>query len=183
MATTTKLVTYEEWLTMPEVQDAVEEVINGEIVITPAPKLPHANVVQNVRDIVADQLDGHVYYVIVSQFALVIRRDPLTCRVPDLAVFRRSNVVVVDGHVHSAPELVAEVLSPSDTRVDIEPKLRDYESLGVPEVWVFSPEACTVEVMLLKDGRLTTVALQREGILRPTQFPEVAVDIATVWPD
>ena len=28
-------VTYEEWLRMPEVQDAIEEVVNGEIRIMP----------------------------------------------------------------------------------------------------------------------------------------------------
>jgi Uma2 family endonuclease len=165
MATTTKLVTYEEWLKMPQVEDAIEEVVNGEIVTMPAPKLLHSDVVENLRDIVGAQL------------------DPLVCRVPDLAVFRKSNMVVVDGYIHSAPELAVEVLSPSNTRSEREAKLRDYESLGVPEVWVLSPEGRTVEVLLLKEGKLTTVALQREGLLRPTQFPEVTVDIATVWPD
>jgi len=31
MATTTRTVTYEEWLNMPMVDDAIEEVVNGEI--------------------------------------------------------------------------------------------------------------------------------------------------------
>ena len=31
MATTTRTVTYEEWLNMPVVDDAIEEVVNGEI--------------------------------------------------------------------------------------------------------------------------------------------------------
>jgi Uma2 family endonuclease len=183
MATTTKLVTYEEWLTMPEVQDAIEEVVNGEIVTIPPPRLPHAFVVENIRDIVGEQLDRQIFRIYITQFGLVIRRDPLTCRVPDLALFRRNNMVVLDGYVHSAPELVVEVLSPANTRREREEKLRDYESLGVPEVWVLSPEARTFEVLLLKDAKLTTVALLREGILRPTQFPDVTVDIASVWSD
>ena len=32
-------VTYEEWLRMPEVSDATEEVVNGEIRITPLPQV------------------------------------------------------------------------------------------------------------------------------------------------
>ena len=183
MATTTKLVTYEEWLKMPEVQDAIEEVVNGEIVIMPAPKAPHADVVEDLRDILGLQLDRKIFRIYTTQFGLVIRRDPLTCRVPDLAVFRRSNMVVVDGYFRSAPELVVEVLSPANTRGEREAKLRDYESLSVPEVWVVSNEARTFEVLHLHDGKLTTVALLREGLLRPTQFPEVSVDIASVWPD
>jgi Uma2 family endonuclease len=183
MATTTKLVTYEEWLTMPEVQDATEEVVNGEIRIMPAPKLPHASVVENLRDMVGGQLDRQIFRIYTTQFGLVIRRDPLTCRVPDLAVFRKSSMVVVDGYIHSAPELVVEVLSPANRRRERESKLRDYESLGVPEIWVVSPEAQSFEILLLKEEKLTTVALLREGSLRPTQFPEVTVDIASVWSD
>jgi Uma2 family endonuclease len=183
MAATTKLVTYEEWLNMPEVQDAIEEVVNGEIRIMPAPKFEHALVVNALRDALGGQVDRKAVLILDTQFGLIIRRAPLTSRVPDLAVFRRSNMVVVDGYIHSAPELVVEVLSPANRRREREEKLRDYESLGVPEVWVLSPEGRTLEVLLLKEAKLTTVAFLGEGTLRPTQFPEVAVDVASVWSD
>jgi Uma2 family endonuclease len=183
MATTTKLVTYEEWLTMPEVQDATEEVVNGEIRIMPAPKFEHALIVHALRRALERQVDEKTVLVLDTQFGLIIRRVPLSSRVPDLALFRKSNMVVVDGYIHSAPELIVEVLSPANTRHEREEKLRDYESLGVPEIWVVSREARTFEVILLKEGKLTTVAFLAEGALRPTQFPEVTVDIATVWPD
>jgi Uma2 family endonuclease len=112
----------------------------------------------------------------------VIHKEPLTTRVPDIAVFIRSNVVVDDGYIHSAPELIVEVLSPANTRSERTEKLRDYESLGVPEVWVVSPEAQTVEVLLLKDGHLATTSLLREGQLNPVRFEEASVDIAAIWP-
>jgi Uma2 family endonuclease len=102
--------------------------------------------------------------------------------VPDLAVFQVDRIVEKDGYIHSAPELVVEVLSPADTRSERAEKLRDYESLGVPEVWVVSPEAQTVEVLLLQDGRLATSTLLREGQLKPTRFPEASVDISAIWP-
>ena len=35
MATTTRTVTYEEWLNMTVVEDAIEEVVNGEVRIMP----------------------------------------------------------------------------------------------------------------------------------------------------
>ena len=101
---------------------------------------------------------------------------------PDLAVFQVDRIVEKDGYIHSAPELVVEVLSPADTRSERAEKLRDYESLGVPEVWVVSPEAQTVEILLLKDGHLVTSSLLREGQLQPTRFPEATVDITAIWP-
>jgi Uma2 family endonuclease len=112
----------------------------------------------------------------------VIRREPLATRVPDIAVSSRSNVVEQDGYIHSAPELVVEVLSPAHTRSERAGKLPDYESLGVPEVWVVSPEAQTIEILLLQDGRLVTTTLLQHGQLKPTRFPDAIVDIAAIWP-
>jgi len=181
MATTPKVLTYEEWLKMPEAE-GIEEVVRGEIRKMPPNKIIHADVVENLGDLLKAQLDRKTVQVRVSTFGLVIRRDPVTTRVPDIAVFIRKNVVERDGYIHSAPELVVEVLSPGNTRTEQTEKLKDYESLGVREVWVISPEAQTVEVMLLKEGRLNTVALLREGQLRPSQFPGPAVDIDLIWP-
>src|SRR5204863_118595 len=102
-----------------------------------------------------------------SQFNLIIRRQPLTAREPDLAVFQLSTIVEQDGRIHSAPQLIVEVLSPANTRREREEKLADYASLGVPELWVFSPEARTVEVLYLEDGQLRRHAILAEGILKP----------------
>lgn len=181
MATTPKVLPYEEWLKMPEAE-GIEEVVKGEIRKMPPNKIIRADVVENLSDLLKAQLDRKTVQVRVSTFGLVIRRDPVTTRVPDIAVFIRKNVVEQDGYIHSAPELVVEVLSPANTRAERTEKLTDYESLGVPEIWVVSPEAQTVEVMLLKEGRLTTTSLLREGQLRPGQFPGAAIDIASIWP-
>lgn len=77
---------------------------------------------------------------------------------------------------------MVEVLSPRNTRREFEEKLRDYASIGVPEVWVVSPEGLTVEILYLKDGRLRRSAVMAEGILTPQRFPNVHVDITAIWP-
>ena len=166
---------------MPEAE-GIEEVVQGEIRKMPPNKWNHVRIVEELAKQLRAQLDPQAVFVVTSVFGLVIRRDPVTIRVPDIAVFIRKNVVEQDGYIHSAPELVVEVLSPANTRAERTEKLSDYESLGVPEVWVVSPEAQTIEVMLLKEGRLNTVAVLREGQLRPSQFSGAAVDIASIWP-
>ena len=181
MATTPKLLTYEEWLKLPEAE-GIEEVVNGEIRKMPPNKILHADTVENLADLLKASVDRNKIQVRVSTFGLVISRDPLTTRVPDIAVFVRSQVVEQDGYIHSAPELIVEVLSPANTRAERAEKLQDYESLGVPEVWVVSPEARTVEVLSLKDGRLRTTALLRDGQIKPVHLPGVSVDVAAIWP-
>jgi Uma2 family endonuclease len=181
MATTSKILSYEDWLALPEVE-GVEEVVNGEIRKMPPNKVLHADTVENLADLLKATVDRRTVQVRVSTFGLVIRRNPVTTRVPDIAVFIKKNIVEEDGYVHSAPELIVEVLSPANTRSERAEKLQDYESLSVPEVWVVSPEAQTVEILLLQNGHLVTTALAREGQLKPTHFPNATVDIGAIWP-
>jgi len=85
--------------------------------------------------------------------------------------------------MHSAPQLVVEVLSPANRRREREEKLADYATIGVPEVWVISPEARTVEVLYLEEGYLHSSHILARGTLTPKLFPQVTVDIASIWPD
>ena len=177
-------VTYEEWLRLPEASDAIEEVVNGEIRIMPPPKWVHTRIVVNLNLAITAQVDANEVIVVAAQFGLIIRRAPLTSRVPDLAIFENRTIVEKDGYIHSAPQLVVEVISPANSRAAMEEKLADYASLGVPEAWAFYPEARSVEVFHLEEGRLRCVrVLNGGGILTPKHFPAVQVDIARIWPE
>src|SRR3954468_21669808 len=93
-----RTVTYEEWLEMPEVDDVIEEVVDGQIITVPPAKSTHAFIVQNVADALKAQLDRGRFYVLTGSFGLVIREQPLPCRNPDIAVFDRASMVEKDGY-------------------------------------------------------------------------------------
>ncbi len=76
-----------------------------------------------------------------------------------------------------------EVLSPSENRRRQASKLEDYASISVPEVWFISPEAHSVEVQRLKDGRLERATILMEGPIQPSQFPGVSIDIPSLFPE
>jgi Uma2 family endonuclease len=128
MATLPKLITYEEWLEMPVVDDHIEEVVNGEIQVMPPNKLPHPIIITHLTAAFDRQLDRIHTLLLASTFGLVIRTEPLVCRSPDMAIFELSTIVEKDGYIHSAPQFIIEVLSPSESRKEITGKLRDYES-------------------------------------------------------
>jgi Uma2 family endonuclease len=175
-----KTVTYEEWLLMPETKR--EEVVNGEIRIMPSPKWIHARVLQKLSRVIILQVDERAVIVVDSPFDLIIRRQPLTARVTDLAVFQAGTIVERDGRIFSAPQLIVEVRSPANTGRERQEKLADYASLGVPEVWAFSTEDRTVEVLYVENGRFVRHAILTEGVLKPKFFPTVAVPISEIWP-
>jgi Uma2 family endonuclease len=140
-------------------------------------------IAQRICNAFCAQTDSREVLVLATVFGLVIRKAPLTSRVPDVAVFKTSTMIEQDGYVHSAPQLVVEVLSPGNTRRERERKLADYASLGVPEMWVVSPEARTVEVLYLESGFLRSAQALTQGVLEPKHFPGVQIQIAGIWPD
>jgi Uma2 family endonuclease len=178
-----RTVTYEEWLTMPEVQDAIQEVVNGEIRIMPPPKSDHGVIIDNLSFQLRSQVNPKDVQVRAADFGLVVRERPLTSWVPDLAAFQRATAVEKDGYIHSASQLAVEVLSPSNTRIEREEKLGDYTTIGVAEVWVISPEARTIEILSLDNGLLRQSQILSQGVLQPKLFPHVHIDIAQIWPD
>jgi Uma2 family endonuclease len=136
----TRVVTYEEWLELPQ-SEGREEVVDGEIIQTPPARDLHMRVLEKLVRVFLRQLDEAQHHVFFGSFGLVIRTNPLTCREPDFAIFERARLVEKDGYYHSPPQLAIEVLSPSETRRMTEHKIRDYESIGIPEVWMSGPRA------------------------------------------
>jgi len=75
------------------------------------------------------------------------------------------------------------VLSPANTRLERAAKPRDYEQIRVPEVWVLSPEARTVEVLELQENQWRTPKILADGRISPAHFPGVSLDVTSIWPD
>src|SRR5258708_19897506 len=102
MATTPKVLTYEEWLRLPEAE-GIEEVVHGEIRKMPPNKWNHARTVEELARLIRLQADPQEIYVVTTVFALVIREEPLTTLSPPLPVFHLTQLVEQDGYIHSAP--------------------------------------------------------------------------------
>jgi Uma2 family endonuclease len=168
---------------MPPVEDGTDEVVNGELRFMPPTRYPHAEIIQFVIAALIRQIDARRVGLLGSNLGLMITREPLTCRSPDLVMFWRDRMQIEDGLYWSPPGLVVEVLSPSENRRRKEEKLADYASIGVPEVWLISPQAETVEIRQLKDGKLERTSILAEGSLQPAQFPEVTVSVPALFPE
>jgi Uma2 family endonuclease len=79
---------------------------------------------------------------------------PRLVRKPDVSFVRRGRFPgdrPPTGHARIAPDLAAEVVSPNDLAEEIEEKVQDYLTAGVPLVWVCYPRARAIHVFRL-DG-------------------------------
>ena len=70
-------------------------------------------------------------------------------RKPDVSFIRaeRLSPELSDKEITIPPDLVVEVISPNETALDLDGKIGDYQSVGVPLIWVVNPNTRTVRVI------------------------------------
>jgi Uma2 family endonuclease len=74
---------------------------------------------------------------------------PNQVRKPDISFIRLGrlpNEEFPRGHCRIAPDLVAEVVSPNDFYSEVIRRILDFQSAGVPMIWVIDPDSRTVTV-------------------------------------
>ena len=127
-----------------------EELIDGKVIaMSPRPLVNHNWISDSINYIFRSYLKGKKCVPFSDGVDLYL--DEKNRFVPDFMVICDRNKIKPDG-VHGAPDLVAEVLSPSTARNDRERKKLVYEKHGVPEYWIVDPAAKSIEVYLLSDG-------------------------------
>ena len=102
---------------------------------------------------------------------------------PDLLVVCDSAKVDRRG-VHSAPDLVIEILSDSTRQADWREKLRLYQKAGAKEYWIADPVARFVAVHLLREGCYDPPVFYTRNARVPSGLWEgFSVDLTTVFPE
>jgi Uma2 family endonuclease len=164
MGTEVKLITYEDYLLLPEVNRRYE-IIDGELQMTPSPTKRHQKLVLRIASLLESfASEGNLGEVLPAPMDVLIEKHPkLRTRQPDvLYLDRRSGSVSSDEDSNllaTVPDLVVEILSSSDSRRKIREKLTDYHRIGVKECWLISPEAETIEVLDWSGNEMKTTAL------------------------
>ena len=96
--------------------------------------------------------------ILTSDTGIRLERDPDTVREPDLAFVsaeKRPLDVRNTGYLEVVPELVVEIVSPSDSLGSIFDKAQMWLRFGIELVWVVYPETRTVEVYRMDAPRVT----------------------------
>jgi len=141
---TSVLLGLEEFIARPpRDDDQREELIEGELIVSPGAKVSHADVVRRLHQrLVTLEEEG---FVISNDFSCILR--PHSMPVPDLAVVARKRwdeAARADAWLEGAPELVIEVSSPSNRKLFRKATL--YLEYGAEQVWLIYPKTRTVTI-------------------------------------
>ena len=129
------------------------ELIDGTLVVTPAPIVRHQLVVHRLDHLLTAAAPPRVQ---VLPGPVDIKVSEATALQPDLVVFRDLDVSAKV--VAAPPLLVVEVLSPSTRRFDLLTKRSVYEDFRVVSYWIVDPDTPSLTVLELRGGTYVEVA-------------------------
>jgi Uma2 family endonuclease len=129
------------------------ELLDGSIIVTPAPTPAHQTVAFAVARLLHETAPSDVAVFIAPLDTALPTGDVLE---PDVLVVSRDIITAKD--VTGVPLLAVEVLSPSTRRRDVGDKLTAYRDAGVPNYWVVDPINPRLRVWRLEGAEYVEIA-------------------------
>lgn len=168
--------TYEEYSRLEDEQRF--EIINGELLMSPAPDLWHQNWVGELYSILRDHIHAtRLGKVFLSPVDVVL--DPENIVQPDIVFIATPNEGIIQRRaIFGTPELLVEIISPSTVRRDRYVKRELYARFGVKEYWIGDPANKCLEILTLKEGCYALhCGAEEKGKLRSLVLPELEFDL------
>jgi Uma2 family endonuclease len=132
------------------------ELIDGALVVTPAPSEHHQDAVLELAVLLREHCPRELK-VMIAPFDVALSDN--TVMRPDVLVARRSDIRHQDLPV--APMLAVEVLSPSTKHIDLMLKGSRFEAAGCASYWVVDPAEPSVVALDLREGSYVEVGFAR----------------------
>lgn len=174
-ATTSHLMTVEEFRKLPEDSGPVyHELRRGELVTLTRPKLKHTLIQSKLRDLLRPLAAPGSYIEVEIAFRALPEYE---LRVADVAYLTPERFAAADpeDNIRGAPDLVIEVLSPSNTAAELYDKEKLCLENGAKEFWVVDADRRQVKVTT-PDGRTVTYQSGQEIPLALFGDAKLAVD-------
>jgi len=147
-----RLYTYDELVAeFPETNQPCE-LWDGELIISPSPSFEHQRIVLNFCRRLYDWVSkGNLGKVVTAPIDMVL--SPHRVTQPDIVFIAQDRLTIIRNAIHGPVDLAVEVISLGGRNRDRIEKRDLYEQYGVKEYWIIDPEAQTVEVSCLEEGR------------------------------
>lgn len=153
-----ELMTAEE-LERLEIPGKVTELIRGRLVVREPPGTAHGRMAANLCYLIAHHVRRHHPGIVFGQdTGFKIESKPDTVRAPDVAFLSRERASLIPrrGYAALSPDLLAEIVSPDDSRGEVVAKVGGWLAAGTRLAWVIYPERREAQVFR-RDGTVSIV--------------------------
>ena len=164
------------------------ELIKGKIFkMSPAPTSTHQRLSSRINLALGNYLEGKKCEVFSAPFDVRLPRkskddkEIITVLQPDICVICDSSKVEERGCI-GAPDIVIEILSPSNNKKELKYKHEVYQEAGVKEYWVIDPREKGVQIFLLTNEKLLAAGyLYAEDKVTTPLLPGFSLDLSKVF--
>jgi Uma2 family endonuclease len=149
MTISQNLMTADELWRMPDDGNR-RELVNGELNMMAPAGGGHGEIANTIAYLLTAHVKAKKLGTIVAaETGFVLSRDPDTVRAPDAAFISKSRIPpngLPINFIPFAPDIAVEVLSPSDSHLDVDEKIEQWINAGTALVWIVNPRSKTVSV-------------------------------------
>lgn len=140
-------------------EGTLAELIDNVLYMSPSPVFNHHNVSKAILRGLLKIEDAGKGLIFSAPFDVYLDETQNAVQ-PDLFVVLNANMHIIDrnGHIHGVPDLVIEILSPSNEKHDLVRKKDLYERFGVKEYWIVNPDNKLALGFALKDKTYQSIA-------------------------
>jgi Uma2 family endonuclease len=160
------------------------QLINGEVYQMASPSVEHQRLLMSLSVQFGSWLKDKPCQVFASP--LDVRLFPKeddsdnTVVQPDLLVVCDKNRLSKNS-VKGAPDLVVEIVSPSNTHSELFLKYNYYLEAGVREYWIIDPMAKRVNVHVYENGHFISTAYKNNASVSVTILPGLVINFGDLW--
>lgn len=149
-------VTLEEFFKMREVSHELLEYIDGFVYMTPTTSTKHQRVSSRLQLKFGIFLEGKPCEVFSAPYDIELkdeRMEGTKIVIPDITIICEKSGFT-DARYVGVPDLIVEILSPSNQSHDLVTKLNLYMNYGVKEYWMVNPMLHSITVYALNHEKL-----------------------------
>ncbi|HUF61766.1 MAG TPA: Uma2 family endonuclease [Verrucomicrobiales bacterium] len=156
----------------------IHELVNGELIMRPKNNFFHGWICTRLSAVLTQFAAEHRLGVVLDSSTGFWMQNR-NCRAPDLSFVSKAHLRELNFSLRSntffpgAPDLAVEILSPHNTRAEMDDRLRDFFASGARLVWVINPETESVEICRSLSARQLTASggfLDGEDVLPGFRF-------------
>jgi Uma2 family endonuclease len=129
----------------------LHEVVGGELVMSPKNNWFHGRICARLITALCNFASEHRLGAVLDSSTGFWMHNR-NCRAPDVSFVHKSRLTALGFKPNErrffpgAPDLAVEILSPNNTRVEIDQRLNDFFSSGAKLAWIIDPESESVEI-------------------------------------
>lgn len=169
-------VTREEYLDLEE--DGFRyDVVDGVMIMAPSPSFNHGNLAIRLGHFLQAYFETHPVGMLSTETDVFLPDDGDVVR-PDISVILNENMHIVKTHIHGAPDMVFEILSPSTRHRDLGEKAERYLMGGVKEYWIVDPANETIHLWINQGD---VWQKKQDNILESGLLPGFQIATSQLW--